>query len=63
MSETTLAVSESGLANSTVVDLAELTANPSSYNFSTFRPNLEKLILTGAADTEHISILWYTIPD
>lgn len=26
-----------------------------------FRPNLNKLILSGAADTEHISILWYPI--
>lgn len=54
---------ETGLSNSTVVDLNELTANPSSYDFFTFRPNLEKLILSGAADTEHISILWYTVPD
>ncbi|MEA5449407.1 cupin domain-containing protein [Leptolyngbya sp. CCNP1308] len=53
----------SGLSSSTVVDLNDLTANPSSYDFFTFRPNLEKLILSGAADTEHISILWYTIPD
>lgn len=52
-----------GLTNSTVVDLNDLTANPSNYEFFTFRPNLEKLILSGAADTEHISILWYTIPD
>ncbi|PZV08074.1 MAG: hypothetical protein DCF32_05625 [Leptolyngbya sp.] len=55
--------SVSGLSNSTVVDLNDLTANPSNYDFFTFRPNLEKLILSGAADTEHISILWYTIPD
>ncbi|MGB3199825.1 MAG: cupin domain-containing protein [Nodosilinea sp.] len=58
-----LETSESGLSNSTVVDLNDLTANPSRYDFFTFRPNLEKLILSGAADTEHISILWYTIPD
>ncbi|MBE9136044.1 cupin domain-containing protein [Nodosilinea sp. LEGE 07088] len=63
MSESTTETRESGLANSNVVDLAELTANPSNYDFFTFRPNLEKLILSGAADTEHISILWYTIPD
>ncbi|MGF1566880.1 MAG: cupin domain-containing protein [Nodosilinea sp.] len=53
----------SGLSHSTVVDLADLTANPGNYDFFTFRPNLEKLILSGAADTEHISILWYTTPD
>jgi hypothetical protein len=63
MSEPALETRESGLANSTVVNLAELTAKPSDYDFFTFRPNLEKLILSGAADTEHISILWYTIPD
>lgn len=53
----------SGLSHSTVVDLNELTANPENYDFFTFRPNLEKLILSGEADTEHISILWYTVPD
>ncbi|MGB3787357.1 MAG: cupin domain-containing protein [Phormidesmis sp.] len=47
----------------TIIDLNDLTANPNSYEFFTFRPNLEKLILSGAADTEHISILWYTTPD
>ncbi|NJL57411.1 hypothetical protein HC928_21440 [bacterium] len=31
--------------------------------FFTFRPNLEKLILSGAPESEHISILWYTIPN
>jgi len=51
------------LASSTIVDLTDLAANPSNYDFFTFRPNLEKLFLSGAADTEHISILWYTIPD
>lgn len=61
--ETAQAESYSGLSNSTVVDLNDLTANPSNYDFFNFRPNLEKLILAGAADTEHISILWYTIPD
>jgi ChrR Cupin-like domain len=58
-----LEATDPGLSTSTVVDLNELTANPDSYDFFTFRPNLEKLILSGAADTEHISILWYTIPD
>jgi hypothetical protein len=53
----------SGLDNSTILDLNDLTAHPENYDFFTFRPNLEKLILSGAADTEHISILWYTIPD
>ncbi|MDX2216326.1 MAG: cupin domain-containing protein [Oculatellaceae cyanobacterium bins.114] len=52
-----------GLSNSTIVDLNDLTANPENYDFFNFRPNLEKLILSGAADTQHISILWYTVPD
>jgi ChrR Cupin-like domain len=52
-----------GLSTSTVVDLTDLTANPGNYDFFTFRPNLEKLILSGAPESEHISILWYTIPD
>jgi ChrR Cupin-like domain len=55
--------SNSELSNTTIVDLNDLTANPNNYDFFTFRPNLEKLILSGAADTEHISILWYTIPN
>lgn len=58
-----LETDDAGLSNSTIIDLNELTANPSNYDFFTFRPNLEKLILSGEADTEHISILWYTIPD
>jgi hypothetical protein len=58
-----LGADDAGLSNSTIVDLNDLTANPSNYDFFTFRPNLEKLILSGEADTEHISILWYTIPD
>ena len=53
----------SGLDNSTIVDLNDLTANPSSYDFFTFRPHLKKLMISGEAETEHISILWYTIPD
>ena len=53
----------SGLSNSTIVDLKKLTTHPENYDFFTFRPNLEKLILSGAAGTEHISILWYTVPD
>lgn len=53
----------SALSNSTIIDLKALTANPNKYNFFTFRPNLEKLILSGEANTQHISILWYTIPN
>lgn len=53
----------SGLSSSTIIDLNDLIKNPHNYDFFTFRPNLEKLILSGAADTEHISILRYTISD
>ncbi|EDX87682.1 hypothetical protein S7335_5392 [Synechococcus sp. PCC 7335] len=56
-------VTSSAVTSSTVVDLADLTTNPENYDFFTFRPNLEKLILAGEADAEHISILWYTVPD
>lgn len=52
-----------GVTHSTVIDLTKLTTNPENYDFFTFRPNLEKLILSGKADTKHISILWYTVPD
>ncbi|MEO0408601.1 MAG: cupin domain-containing protein, partial [Cyanobacteria bacterium P01_A01_bin.135] len=47
------------LTHSLVVDLSDLTAHPERYDFFPFRPGLNKLILCGAADTEHISILWY----
>ncbi len=53
---------DANLSHFTIVDLRTLTAHPESYDFLPFRPNLKKLILAGAADTEHISILWYTIP-
>jgi hypothetical protein len=58
-----LEATDPDLSNSTIVDLKDVTANPSHYDFFTFKPNLEKLILSGAADTKHISILWYTIPN
>jgi hypothetical protein len=52
-----------GLDTSTILDLNDLKTNPDDYEWFDFRPNLKKLILSGAADTEHISILWYTIED
>ena len=54
---------DSALSKSNIIDLKELIANPKKYDFFTFRPNLEKLILSGVADSKHISILWYTIPN
>lgn len=53
---------DADLSTFTIVDLNTLTAHPENYDFFTFRPNLAKLILAGTADTQHISILWYTVP-
>jgi hypothetical protein len=51
------------LANSTVLSLKELKANPAAHQWFDFRPNVKKLILAGAAETEHVAILWYTTMD
>jgi len=48
------------LSHSTVVDLNNLVTHPEQYRFFTFRPGLKKLMLSGAAEGAHISILWYT---
>jgi hypothetical protein len=45
------------------LDLAAVKTNPDDYTWFDFRPNVKKLILAGAAETEHIAILWYTVPD
>jgi hypothetical protein len=45
----------------TVLDLDDVKANTGAYPWFDFRPNLKKLILAGAEDTEHVAILWYTI--
>ena len=47
----------------TVLDLGDVKANPDDYDWFDFRPNVKKLILAGAAETEHIAILWYTVTD
>lgn len=54
---------EKPLTSSTVLELDDVKANPSDYEFMDFRPNVQKLILAGAADTEHVAILWYTVMD
>jgi hypothetical protein len=46
-----------------VLDLADLTEDPSGYAWFDFRPNVQKLILAGAAETEHVAILRYTVAD
>lgn len=47
----------------TVLDLNDVKENPSAYEWFDFRPNVQKLILSGAAETEHVAILWYTVTD
>ncbi len=55
--------SDSGASELTVLDLDALKADPDKYDWFDFRPNVLKLILAGAAETEHIAILWYTVED
>jgi hypothetical protein len=47
----------------TVLDLEEVKTSPDEFEWFEFRPNLMKLILSGAAETEHVAILWYTVED
>jgi hypothetical protein len=50
-------------ASSSVLDLADVKTNPMQYDWFDFKPNIEKLILAGTADSKHIAILWYTVED
>jgi hypothetical protein len=50
-------------ASFTALDLNDVAASPDDYDWFDFRPNVQKLILAGAAETEHIAILWYTVTD
>jgi hypothetical protein len=47
-------------ASSSVLDLNDVKTNPDGYDWFDFKPNIEKLILAGTADSKHIAILWYT---
>ncbi len=47
----------------TVLDVNDVKSNPTKYAWFDFRPNVKKLILSGAAETEHVAILWYTTSD
>jgi hypothetical protein len=47
----------------TVLDLKDVTNNPRRYEWFNFKPNLDKLILSGTPDTQHVALLWYTVPD
>jgi hypothetical protein len=49
--------------STTALDLGDVKSNPDDYEWFDFRPNVKKLILAGAAETEHIAILWYTVSD
>ena len=49
------------LKTSTILDLHDLRKNPGNYTWFDFRPNVKKLILSGDAESEHVSILWYTV--
>jgi ChrR Cupin-like domain len=57
------ATEKRGLTSKTVLDLNDVKTGPSGYEWVDFRPNVQKLIVSGAADTEHVAILWYTVPD
>jgi ChrR Cupin-like domain len=62
-SEVDASPDEKPLTASTVLDLSDVKQNPTDYEFGDFKPNVQKLILAGAADTEHVAILWYTVKD
>src|ERR1051325_350076 len=47
----------------TLLHLADVSAHPANYEGVEFRPNVKKLTLAGAPETEHVAILWYTVPD
>ncbi|HEY6882214.1 MAG TPA: cupin domain-containing protein [Polyangiales bacterium] len=47
------------LANSTVIPLAALREDPARFSWFQFKPGVKKLILSGAPDQRHISVLWY----
>lgn len=51
------------LAASTVLNLADVKDRPEEHDWFDFRPNVQKLILAGAAEGKHIAILWYTVED
>jgi hypothetical protein len=51
------------LGTKALLDLTDVKQNPEAYEWFDFRPNVKKLILAGAAETEHIAILWYTVTD
>jgi hypothetical protein len=61
--EAALSVDGEASTSTTVLDLNDVKTNPTTYQWFDFKPNVEKLILAGAPETEHIAILWYTVTD
>ena len=61
--ETAAAEPKTEIASAAILDLRDVAAKPDPYAWFDFRPNIKKLILTGAAETQHIAILWYTVAD
>lgn len=59
------AIEEPAELDALLLDLDDVKTNPDQekYEWFDFRPNVKKLILAGAAETEHIAILWYTVED
>jgi len=51
------------LSTSTVLSVDDVAASPEPYAWFDFKLNVKKLILAGAAETQHIAILWYTVTD
>lgn len=47
------------LTEATVIELAALRADTARYEWFDFKPGVRKLILSGAPDSRHVSILWY----
>ena len=61
--ETGAAPDAGGPSSTTVLDLNDVKTNPAPYGWFDFKPNVKKLILAGAPETEHVAILWYTTQD
>ena len=52
-----------GSSAETVLDVDDVKTNPDPYDWFDFKPNVKKLILAGAPETQHVAILWYTITE
>lgn len=51
------------LTSAVAYDLDDIKTHPAGYDWFDFRPNIQKLILAGVPESQHIAILWYTVPD